>query len=444
MRRLSLWFGGRASAVALAWLAALAWTAAAAPVANAHPLSQGALEVTVHPDRVTVRARVTAEEVAVTNMLVPPVPGEPAGPASDAAELARHARYLAAHVHLSADGKPMTGTVVSLRPPGQPDAGAKAPAAGSATPPPQPDQHAIYELEYRLAGGPSSAPALGGAAAAAAAVVSPPAKIELRQDVLVGASYLPGVSWEASYVVTIRQQGGRAEEGLLLTSRGPVEFACDWSVAASANAAQQPATVNRWRVAREYVEHGVMHILEGYDHLLFVSALVLAAVTFWDLVKVVSAFTLAHTITLTLAALKIVHLEPWIVEPLISLSIVVVAAQNVFFPKRSRGWIRLAAAFFFGLFHGLGFAGGLLDSMTSMTDGTAFLLAIAAFSLGVEVGHQAVVIPLFVALKLIRRSRPDPVDKERVSLLVQRYASAAISIAGMVFLFKAIQTGGAE
>ena len=136
---------------------------------------------------------------------------------------------------------------------------------------------------------------------------------------------------------------------------------------------------------REYLAHGVHHILTGYDHLLFIGALVLAATSVWDLVKVVTAFTLAHTLTLTLAALRLVSLPEGIVEPMIAASIVFVAAQNVLWPKQSRGWPRLAVAFGFGLFHGLGFAGGLLDAMQAMS-GTAVLLAIVAFSIGVEVG----------------------------------------------------------
>ncbi len=150
---------------------------------------------------------------------------------------------------------------------------------------------------------------------------------------------------------------------------------------------------------------GVRHILTGYDHLLFVCALVLAATTLWDLIKVVSAFTLAHTITLTLAAMNVIHLPERIVEPLIAASIVFVALQNVFWPRQARGWSRLAAAFFFGLFHGLGFAGGLLDAMREMPSGTMFV-AIFAFSFGVEAGHQMVVLPLFALLKTIRHAQP--------------------------------------
>jgi len=178
---------------------------------------------------------------------------------------------------------------------------------------------------------------------------------------------------------------------------------------------------------------GVHHILTGYDHLLFVSALVLAATTLWELVKVVSAFTVAHTITLTLAALNLVHLPGRVVEPFIAASIVFIAMQNVFWPRRARGWSRLGAAFFFGLFHGLGFAGGLLEAMQQMQSGT-MLLAILAFSIGVEVGHQMVVLPLFAMLKTARDTRPDAVMRTRVSMGFQRIGSAGISVVGVYYL----------
>ncbi len=186
-----------------------------------------------------------------------------------------------------------------------------------------------------------------------------------------------------------------------------------------------------------YFNLGVHHILTGYDHLLFISALVLAATTLWDLIKVVSTFTIAHTLTLMLSAFNIVHLPSWVVEPLISASIVFVAIQNVFWPERARGWSRLGAAFFFGLFHGLGFAGGLLDAMREMPSST-MLLAILAFSLGVEIGHQMVVLPLFAFLRAARRTRADPGARTYLSLAFQRCGSAVIAIAGVYYLCLAL------
>jgi len=225
-------------------------------------------------------------------------------------------------------------------------------------------------------------------------------------------------SYDQSYYQLDYVQAGGPEEATPRESSGFRKW-LDWSGGRSLFAA--------------YFYHGVHHILTGYDHLLFVTALVLAATTLWDLVKVVATFTLAHTITLTLAAFNLVHLPQGVVEPLISASIVFVALQNVLWPRRARGWSRLGAAFFFGLFHGLGFAGGLLDAMRELQSGT-MLLAILAFSVGVEAGHQMVVLPLFAFLKAARHLQPDVVARAQLSMALQRIGSAGISIAGAYYL----------
>jgi hypothetical protein len=188
-----------------------------------------------------------------------------------------------------------------------------------------------------------------------------------------------------------------------------------------------------------FVGHGIRHILTGYDHLLFLGALVLAAVTLWDLVTVVTAFTIAHSMTLTLAALQLVHVPDRIVEPVIAGSIVFVAVQNVAWPDRARGRTRLVVAFVFGLFHGLGFAGGLLDAMQQMPAGTV-AMAIVGFSLGVEAGNQIVLIPLFASMRAVRRVRPDAA--ERSSTAIQRVGSAGIAAAGFYYLAVALTALG--
>ena len=88
---------------------------------------------------------------------------------------------------------------------------------------------------------------------------------------------------------------------------------------------------------RAICRHGIAHILTGYDHLLFIAALALAVTSFWELFKIIAIFTLAHTITLTLAVFDVVRLPSQIVEPIIAASIVFVALQNVFWPGTSRG-----------------------------------------------------------------------------------------------------------
>jgi hydrogenase/urease accessory protein HupE len=216
-------------------------------------------------------------------------------------------------------------------------------------------------------------------------------------------------------------------EGLLLVSGEPL--AIDFNSPAQAG-------LDKARLAKEYIRHGVMHILSGYDHLLFIAALALAVATLWDLVKVVSVFTLAHSITLTLSVLNIVRLSESIVEPMIAASIVFVALQNVIVPEGSRGAGRLSVAFFFGLFHGLGFAGGLLSAMEGMA-GLAVGLAIAAFSLGVEIGHQMIVLPIFFGLKKLRDCTGS--QAPRIPGRVLRYGSAGICVAGMFYLIAALR-----
>ncbi len=359
----------------------LALALCAARFAGAHPVAQGALEIEILPGRIELRATVSREEVLVAAAFG----GREGIPYPVAVR--HHGAYLLAHFQVWADGRALEGRALKVS-----DQAAGRPA---------------YILEYRLTGG-------------------APARLELRQDVLREFEFAPGNPWEASYLVRISQPGQPPAEGLLLTSREALRFDCR----------RDPMVgLGQVRMAAAFVRHGITHILSGYDHLLFVGALVLAVVSFWDLIKVISAFTLAHTLTLALAAFDLLRLSAAIVEPMIAASIVVVAAQNLFWPRQSRGWSRALVAFVFGLFHGLGFAGGLLEAMASL-DGAGAVLAIAAFSVGVEIGHQTVVLPAFCGLRLLRRTARGANRNER---LVQRYGSAVISLAGMIYLVAALR-----
>jgi hypothetical protein len=161
-----------------------------------------------------------------------------------------------------------------------------------------------------------------------------------------------------------------------------------------------------------YVHEGVWHIWLGFDHLLFLLSLLLPAVlvrrgdrwqpgasfrsAFIEVAKVVTAFTVAHSITLSLAALGVVSLPSRWVESAIALSVVLAALNNVF-PVVAHGrWI---AAFAFGLLHGFGFAGALQD--LGLPAGS-LALSLAGFNIGVEVGQLAIVaafLPLAFALR---------------------------------------------
>jgi hypothetical protein len=169
------------------------------------------------------------------------------------------------------------------------------------------------------------------------------------------------------------------------------------------------AAPRRFEVARTYLVLGVEHILTGVDHLLFVSGLLLLVGGFTRLIKTVSAFTLSHSVTLTLATLGFVHIPPAPVEAVIALSIVFVAYEALRSHAHSQGiaqrkpWL---VAFTFGLLHGLGFAGGL--SAAGLPSGH-IPLALAFFSVGVEVGHFSFVgtaVLLMIAIRQWKFRQP--------------------------------------
>jgi hypothetical protein len=116
---------------------------------------------------------------------------------------------------------------------------------------------------------------------------------------------------------------------------------------------------------------------------------------------------------------------------MIAASIVAAAAHNLMALRSSTRWTRLGVAFGFGLFHGLGFAGGLLVAMSGMA-GIGVATAIAAFSVGVEIGHQLVAVPLFVGLQLLQRFETSGAP------LARRAGSAVVLLAGLYYFGHAL------
>ena len=150
-------------------------------------------------------------------------------------------------------------------------------------------------------------------------------------------------------------------------------------------------------VIRRFAASGVHHILIGPDHLLFLVGLLLLGGSFRRLVLVVSAFTLAHSITLSLAVLNVVTPPPWLVEPAIALSIVYVGADNL--TVRDGRDVRAWIAFAFGLIHGFGFANVLREmDLPARALGWSLL----SFNLGVEAGQLLVVAAVASALAALR------------------------------------------
>jgi HupE / UreJ protein len=199
---------------------------------------------------------------------------------------------------------------------------------------------------------------------------------------------------------------------------------------------------SRWRAFVEYFHAGVWHILSGIDHLLFLMSLLLPAVLLrkggqWEpvvqvrpallsVLKVVTAFTLAHSLTLTLAALDIVRLPSRLTESVIAASIIVAALNNIFaLVTESRARI----AFAFGLLHGFGFASVLADM--GLPPG-ARLISLLAFNCGIEAGQLAVVctiMPIIYGLRsgaFYRRA-------------VMPWGSAAIAALALVWLVQRVR-----
>ena len=197
---------------------------------------------------------------------------------------------------------------------------------------------------------------------------------------------------------------------------------------------QQPTTVipvqpGTLEVAGTYLGFGIEHILTGIDHLLFVLALMLLTTGTWRLLKTVTAFTVAHSITLALATLGLVHVPSKPVEAVIALSIVYVAAEIL---HARRGRIGLAArmpwivAFTFGLLHGFGFAGAL--SEVGLPAGQ-IPVALLFFNLGVEAGQVLFIAAVLALVAVARRVR---VAWPRWAELVPPYVIGSVAMVWVI------------
>jgi hypothetical protein len=164
-----------------------------------------------------------------------------------------------------------------------------------------------------------------------------------------------------------------------------------------------PIEASKFKIAGDYWRMGTIHILEGMDHLLFVLALLLIVNGFRQLLKAVTAFTVAHSITLALATLGVIHLPPAPTEAIIALSILFLAAEIV---HKHNGIIGVTErwpwliAFVFGLFHGLGFAGALSEIGVPQAE---VPLALLMFNVGVETGQLLFVTVVLSLMAMLKR-----------------------------------------
>jgi len=209
----------------------------------------------------------------------------------------------------------------------------------------------------------------------------------------------------------------RAEDGVALAER-MLDAESNEGVA---NVAE--ATRDNGSLFFRFCELGIRHILTGYDHLLFLAGLLVVVRRWRDVFQTITAFTVAHSITLALATTGMVNAPSRIVEMLIAASVVYVGLENLFRSEQRSRW---KLTFGFGLVHGLGFATALRD-LGIGASGAEVALPLASFNAGVEMGQIAVaalVVPLFWKLQTGPRSR----------LQFASVCSALVVIAGSYWL----------
>jgi hydrogenase/urease accessory protein HupE len=175
------------------------------------------------------------------------------------------------------------------------------------------------------------------------------------------------------------------------------------AAAAGAVAATAPATspdapdAERAPSLLSFIGQGIHHIFTGYDHVLFIVTLMLVVRSWKHLAIVVTSFTAAHSLTLAVATLGIVTMPSRFVEPLIALTVFVVAVDAIVRPEAKA---RALVAFGFGLIHGLGLSNALRELGLS---GRALVPALVGFNVGVEIGQLLIVMPLFGLVLWLRK-----------------------------------------
>lgn len=218
-----------------------------------------------------------------------------------------------------------------------------------------------------------------------------------------------------------------------LTSRHRALVAVSWADRTREYARTGPAVLEItyarlqptvWTTAADFCGWGLEHIFIGVDHLAFLAALLVAAGGVGSLVRIVTSFTVAHSLTLLVSAMGWIHVSPRVTEAMIAASIVYVAAENFFIKGDQHRWV---LTFAFGLVHGLGFAGVLREKLIDLEGRVGPILW---FNLGVELGQVAIVLGLYPALAWVRR-RPEGPHRRLVHVF-----SSLIFLLGMAWLME--------
>ena len=205
------------------------------------------------------------------------------------------------------------------------------------------------------------------------------------------------------------------------------EIAAEYGAALKRQRARRLAAMPLYKKFYIFVKAGFEHIIpQGLDHILFVLGLFFSCITFRSLLWQVTAFTVAHSITLVLAAQGLVQLRGDIVEIIIALSIVWIAVENCLYKETSK-W-RYLVVFSFGLLHGLGFAALLTEYGLPKEN---FISLLLAFNIGVEFGQLAVLVIAFLLIKLVLR-------KNWYSNQIKIPASIIIALVGLFWFVERI------
>lgn len=176
---------------------------------------------------------------------------------------------------------------------------------------------------------------------------------------------------------------------------------------------------------REFLWLGIVHIATGYDHILFLLGLLMVGGSFKSAFKIITSFTLAHSLTLALATMNLINIPSRIIEPLIAVSIIYVGVENMVSRAMDKRWM---LAFGFGLVHGCGFATALRD-LGIGSNGTGILLPLFSFNLGVEVAQMTMAVMILPSIWSLQE------NPQFVSRFVP-IGSCAIALAGTWWLME--------
>jgi hydrogenase/urease accessory protein HupE len=185
----------------------------------------------------------------------------------------------------------------------------------------------------------------------------------------------------------------------------------------TSEATKSASARSAWATIGSFIMLGIEHILTGYDHIAFLIGLIVIGLSIREVLKIITAFTVAHSITLLLAAMQIISLNSRFVESVIAVSICYIALENLFKKEVKYRWL---ITFCFGLIHGFGFASALQELIVGKSN---LLLSVVSFNLGVETGQLMIFFVLLPVLYLLKQK------------MEFRRVTAGVSVAILLFGF---------